>query len=83
MGATDWLIEYREGDRTAGYLRDLTRGDGGFDVTMTRASSRALRFDTKDEATRTIEDWAFQRTVPNADRFFVEEHVDCAGPVSG
>lgn len=80
MSATYWLIEYREGGKTVGYLMDMKRGDGGFDVYMTRESAKALRFNSAAEASNIINDWAFERTVPHADRFFVEEHMDCAGP---
>lgn len=75
-----WLIEYREDGRTVGYLKDLCRGDGGFDVLMTRTPDCALRFDSEATARATVEDWAFQRTVPRADRFAVGEHLDCQGP---
>ena len=75
-----WLIEYREGGQTVGYLRNMRRGDGALDVLMTRNSAKALRFNSSIEASNIINDWAFQRTVPNADQFFVEGHMDCAGP---
>lgn len=75
-----WLIEYREDGRTVGYLRDLQHGDGGLDVYMTRESAVALRFDNEASARFVIDDDAFQRTIPNAHRFFVEGHLDCDGP---
>lgn len=75
-----WLIEYREDGRTVGYLKDLRRGDGGLDAIMVRSPERALRFADRVSAQTTIDDWAFQRTVPHADRFAVEEHMDCPGP---
>lgn len=75
-----WLIEYREGGQTVGYLANMRRGDGGFDVFISRDSAKALRFDTQQDAKNIIDDWAFQRTVPHADQFFVEEHLDCMGP---
>jgi hypothetical protein len=78
--AAYYLIEYREDGRTVGYLADLRRGDGGLDVFMARDSAKALRFDSRDSAQNVIDDGAFQRTVPRADQFFVEEHMDCAGP---
>lgn len=77
---TYWLIEYREGGQTVGYLMNMQRGDGGFDVFMTRDSAKALRFESAISAQNIIDDWAFQRTVPRADHFFVEEHMDCVGP---
>jgi len=36
MSNTYWLIEYREEGRTVGYMSDMRRGDGGFDVFMTK-----------------------------------------------
>lgn len=80
MSATYWLIEYREHGRTVGYLMNMMRGDGGLDVFMTKDSSKALRFFSESEAKILIDDWAFQRTVPRADHFFVEGHMDCDGP---
>jgi hypothetical protein len=80
MDKTYWLIEYRENGQTVGYLKDMRRGDGGFDVLMTRDSAQALRFDNPYSPKILIEDWAFQRTVPHADSFFVEGHMDCDGP---
>lgn len=77
---TYWLIEYREDGHTVGYLMDMKRGDGGFDVYMTRDSAKALRFDSEHRARGIITDWAFERTVPRSDQFFVEEHMDCDGP---
>lgn len=80
MSAQYWLIEYREGGQTVGYLMDMRRGDGGFDVLMTKESAKALRFDSHGSAQTIIDDSAFQRTVPHSDRFAVEGHMDCAGP---
>jgi hypothetical protein len=71
---TYWLIEYREENRTVGFLRDLRRGDGGFDVYLTRDPSKALRFDDEVGARLIINDEAFDRTIPHADRFFVAPH---------
>ncbi len=78
-----WLIEYREGGRTVGYLMDMRRGDGAFDVFMTRDASKALRFSDEHSPKILIDDWAFQRTVPRANQFFVEQHMDCDGPLEG
>jgi hypothetical protein len=80
MSATYWLIEYREGGQTVAYLMDMWRDVGGVDVVMTKDSANALRFDSQMSAQSIINDWAFQRTVPRSDQFFVEEHIDCAGP---
>jgi hypothetical protein len=71
-----WLIEYREGSKTVGYLMDMRRGDGAFDVFMTRDSAKALRFESEHYPKSLIDDEAFQRTVRNADQFFVEQHMD-------
>lgn len=79
-GTMYYLIEYRENGRTVGYLQDLRRGNGAIDVVMTRAPEKALRFDTREYAMEIVFDWAFQRTVAYADRFFVEGHMDCTGP---
>ena len=81
MDKTYWLIEYRdESKQTIGYLMDMRRGEGAFDAYMTKDSSKALRFDNPHSPKNIITDWAFQRTVPHADRFFVEGHMDCEGP---
>lgn len=80
MAKTYWLVEYREDGKTVGYLMDLKRGDGGFDAYMTRESSKAMRFDSEGSAKLIIDDWAFQRTVPRSDQFFVAGHMDCDGP---
>ena len=80
MSKTYWLIEYREHGQTVGYMMDMRRGDGGFDVYMTKDSAKALRFADPHSPKNIIDDWAFQRTVPHSDSFFVEGHMDCDGP---
>ena len=73
-----YLIEYREGGQTTGYLQ---RGSGGWSFILTPESSEAGRFQRRSEAWALIESADFQEYMPHPERFTVEGHRDCSGPL--
>lgn len=79
-GVTYWLIEYRQGGRTVGYMEDMCLGDSEIAVFMTRSPANALKFKSRWDAQSIIDNAAFQRQQPHPERFAVEGHMDCAGP---
>ena len=77
MSTIAWLIEYREGGQTVGYVKDIEQ-DGDFRVILTRSAHEALKFSSQYNAQSILDDSAFVHAMGSDHPCVVAEHMfDC------